>query len=244
MTLRAPPTPPLRHARTKARQLSHHFHSSVSDPPAPLSLPPHLPCHSAAIARHTRGPGPAHHPATAPAKWTTRSIERPRGRPGARRGGAGGDCERTGGDRENPSHVLPRSANTTLPLTGPPHRSAQLSSRHRSMQHLSGTIGAEHAHTEVAFSLSPHLFKQCSPRRHKGLSSQALLRLAHRGHSFLAHDPPLLALGVVTPSSPIQSVTPSSPMLCLSCLIESWPSPSTCTRSDSWRKSRREAPIH
>jgi hypothetical protein len=42
----------LRHARTKAQQLSHHIHSSVSDPAAPISLPPLLTCPSAAIARN------------------------------------------------------------------------------------------------------------------------------------------------------------------------------------------------
>jgi hypothetical protein len=53
MRMRAPPTPALRHGHTKAQQLSHHIHSSVSHPTAPTSLPRHLTCHSAANARNT-----------------------------------------------------------------------------------------------------------------------------------------------------------------------------------------------
>jgi hypothetical protein len=64
--IRAPPTPALRHDRTKAQQLSHHIHSSLSAPAAPISLPPHPTCHSPAIARNMSAHRPTPRPRPRP----------------------------------------------------------------------------------------------------------------------------------------------------------------------------------
>jgi hypothetical protein len=115
----------LRHACRKAQQLSHHIHSSVSDPAALISLPLHLTCHSAAIARNISAD-----------RLTPLSL-RQRGQywpwnpqvDGLELGGVAREAsvKGRGGDRENPSHVLGRVSQYFLPATRPPHRSAQLS---------------------------------------------------------------------------------------------------------------------
>jgi hypothetical protein len=199
--MRAPPT---HLSVTLARKPGSYHTTSTHPAQTPPHRSPSLHFDPVTVRRSLATYQPIAAPRYCSAKWTIRSIERPDGRPGARRGG---ECEGTGGDREDPSPVLRRVSQYFLPDTKPPHRSAQLSPHHRIM--------LQSMHTSMWRSHSVRILKQCPPRSHMWLPPHALLRLAHA--------PPLLGHRAVTPSS----LTPG-----FSSLIEMLPPQSTSARSD------------